>query len=128
MALWALQNKGKRFYLIGSDYIFPRTANLIAKDLLRAQGGQLLGERYFPLEESDMAVAVQEISAQHPDFVLNTLNGDSNLHFFRALRAAGITSDKVPVFSTSITETGLASMGVDLAAGLHRVELFPEPG
>src|SRR3989338_1715803 len=117
MALWALQNKGKRFYLICSDYIFPRTANLIAKDLLRAQGGQLLGERYFPLEESDMAVAVQEIAAQHPDFVLNTLNGDSNLHFFRALRAAGITSDKVPVFSTSITETGLASMGVDLAAG-----------
>ena len=128
MALWALQHKGKRFYLIGSDYIFPRTANLIVKDLLRAQGGQLLGERYLPLGASDMSATVKEIAAQHPDFVLNTLNGDSNLHFFRALRAAGITSDKVPVFSTSITETGLASMGVDLAAGLHRVELFPEPG
>ncbi|MDO8465184.1 MAG: ABC transporter substrate-binding protein [Gallionella sp.] len=117
MALWALQHKGKRFYLIGSDYIFPRTANLIAKDLLRAQGGQLLGERYLPLGESDMVAAVQEIAALHPDFVLNTLNGDSNLHFFRALHEAGITAAQVPVFSTSITETGLASMGTDLAVG-----------
>ncbi|MFZ2301571.1 MAG: ABC transporter substrate-binding protein [Gallionella sp.] len=117
MALWALQRKGKRFYLIGSDYIFPRTANLIVKDLLRAQGGQLLGERYLPLGANDMAAVVREIAAQHPDFVLNTLNGDSNLHFFRALHTAGITAAHVPVFSTSITETGLASMGVDLAAG-----------
>lgn len=116
MALWALQHKGKRFYLIGSDYIFPRTANLIAKDLLLAQGGQLLGERYLPLGASDMA-AVQEIAALHPDFVLNTLNGDSNLHFFRALHAAGIAAGKMPVFSTSMTETGLAAMGAGPAAG-----------
>ena len=117
MALWALQRKGKRFYLIGSDYIFPRTANLIVKDLLHAQGGQLLGERYLPLGASDMAAAVKEIAAQRPDFVLNTLNGDSNQHFFRALQAAGITADKTPVFSTSIAEVELATMGRDLMAG-----------
>src|SRR3989338_6599315 len=70
MALWALQNQGKRFYLIGSDYIFPRTANLMVKDLLLAQGGQLLGERYFPLGTGDMAAAGREICALHPDFVL----------------------------------------------------------
>jgi urea transport system substrate-binding protein len=117
MALWALQHKGKRFYLIGSDYIFPRTANLIVKDLLRAQGGQLLGERYLPLGASNMAAVAREIAAQRPDFVLNTLNGDSNLHFFRALRDAGITAEKIPVFSTSVTEVGLAAMGGDLATG-----------
>lgn len=117
MALWALQHKGKRFYLIGSDYIFPRTANLIIKDLLRAQSGQLLGERYLPLGASDMAAVVKEIAAQRPDFVLNTLNGDSNLHFFRALRDAGITAEKIPVFSTSLTEVGLAAMGGNLATG-----------
>jgi len=117
MALWALQNKGKRFYLIGSDYIFPRTANLMVKDLLLAQGGQLLGERYLPLGVSDMAAAVQEIAVQRPDFVLNTLNGDSNLHFFRALHAAGIDAEKIPVFSTSIAEVELAVMGADLMTG-----------
>lgn len=117
MALWALQHQGKRFYLIGSDYIFPRTANLMIKDVLLAQGGQLLGERYVPLGASDMAVVVGEIAVQRPDFVLNTLNGDSNLHFFRALRAAGITAEKTPVFSTSVTEVGLAAMGADLTTG-----------
>ncbi len=117
MALWALQHKGKRFFLIGSDNIFPRTANRMVKDILLAQGGQLLGERYVPLDASDMASAVKEIAAQHPDFVLNTLNGDSNLHFFRALREAGIVAEKIPVFSTSIAEVELAAMGVDLATG-----------
>ena len=117
MALWALQHQGKRFYLIGSDYIFPRTANLMIKDVLLAQGGQLLGERYVPLGASDMAVVVKEIAAQRPDFVVNTLNGDSNLHFFRALRAAGITAENTPVFSTSVTEVGLAAMGADLTTG-----------
>lgn len=117
MAFWALQNKGKRYYLIGSDYIFPRTANRTVKDVLLAQGGQLLGERYLPLGASDMAAVVQEIAAQRPDFVVNTLNGDSNLHFFRALRAAGIDAEKIPVFSTSIAEVELAVIGADLVAG-----------
>lgn len=117
MALWALQHKGKRFYLIGSDYIFPRTANLIAKDILFAQGGQLLGERYVPLGTTNMAAATQEIAKLHPDFVLNTLNGDSNLHFFRALHEAGIRAEKIPVFSTSVAEAGLAAMGADLTMG-----------
>jgi urea transport system substrate-binding protein len=117
MALWALQHKGKRFYLIGSDYIFPRTANLMAREVLSAQGGQLLGERYVPLGASDMTAVVKEIAALHPDFVLNALNGDSNLHFFRALRAAGIGAENTPVFSTSVTEVGLAAMGADLTAG-----------
>ena len=117
MALWALQHKGKRFYLIGSDYIFPRTANLMVKDVLLAQGGQVLGERYVPLGASDMAAVVKEIAAQHPDFVLNTLSGDSNLHFFRALHEAGISAEKTPVFSTSVAEVGLAAMGADLTTG-----------
>jgi len=117
MALWALQHKGKRFYLIGSDYIFPRTANLMVKDILLAQGGQLLGERYVPLGTSDMTAVVKEIAAQHPDFVLNTLNGDSNLHFFRALRAAGLSAEQAPVFSTSVAEVGLAAIGADLTTG-----------
>ncbi len=98
MALWALQQHGRRFYLLGSDYIFPRTANLMVKDILIAQGGQLLGERYVRMGASDMAAVAGEIAALRPDFVLSTLNGDSNLHFFRALQTAGIGAEQVPVF------------------------------
>ena len=121
LALWALQQKGKRFYLIGSDYIFPRTANLIIKDVLVAKGGQWLGERYVPVGASDMAAAVQEIAALHPDFVLSTLDGDSNLHFFRALHEAGISAEKTPVFSTSIAEVEVAAIGADLVSGHYAV-------
>jgi urea transport system substrate-binding protein len=117
MALWALQQKGKRFYLIASDYLFPRTVNLMVKDVLRAKGGQLLGELYMPLGASDMAAAVKEIAAGHPDFILNTLHGDSNRHFFRALHDAGISAEKTPVFSTGITEVEIAEIGTDLVAG-----------
>lgn len=117
MALWALQQKGKRFYLIGSDYIFPHTTNLMVKDILLSQGGELLGERYVPQGATDMAAVVQEIATRHPDFVLNTLNGDSNQHFFRALHAAGIDAKKVPVFSTSVAEVELEAMDVDLMTG-----------
>ena len=117
MVLWAMRHKGKRFYLIGSDNIFSRTANRMAKDILLAQGGQLLGVRYAPLGASDMAAAAKEIAALHPDFVLNTLNGDSNLHFFRALHEARVVAEKTPVFSTSVGENGLAAMGADLASG-----------
>ncbi len=59
----------------------------------------------------------REIAAQHPDFVLNTLNGDSNLYFFRALRKAGVRAEDIPVFSTSIAEVELAEMGPELMAG-----------
>jgi len=85
--------------------------------LLNDQGGQLLGERYLPLGASDMAAVAKEIAALHPDFVLNTLNGDSNLHFFRALQAAGISAESIPVFSTSIAEVSMAAMGADLTMG-----------
>lgn len=117
MALWALQQRGKRFYLIGSDYIFPRTANLMVKDILLPNGGRLLGERYKPLGASDMTAVAKEIAALRPDFVVNTLNGDSNIHFFRALQESGISAAQVPVFSTSVSESELVAMGADLMAG-----------
>lgn len=117
MALWAMQQKGKRFYLIGSDELFPRTAGRMAKDILLIQGGQLAGERQAPAGASDMAEAVREIAAQRPDFVLNTLGGGSNRRFFRALHEAGITAEKIPVFSTSIAEAELAAIGPALVAG-----------
>jgi urea transport system substrate-binding protein len=117
MVTWAMLQRGKRAYLIGSDYVFPRTANQIVKKLLRAWDGQLLAERYVLLGEQNLDAIVREIVVQHPDFVLNTLNGDSNLYFFRALRKAGVRAEDIPVFSTSIAEAELAAMGPELMAG-----------
>lgn len=107
--LWALDKFGKRVYLVGSDYLFPQAANLIVHDLVKANRGSVLGERYRPLGGADFGEVVAEIHALAPDVVLNTLNGDSNTHFFRALHAAGLGA--VPVVSFSLAEDGLQAIG-----------------
>jgi len=117
MVSWAMQQHGKRAYLIGSDYVFPQAANRIIRKLLLAKDGILLAERYVPLGEQNLDTLVREIKALRPDFVVNTLNGDSNRHFFLALKQAGIRAGDIPVFSTSIAEVDLAAIGPELVAG-----------
>lgn len=107
---WALREFGKRVYLLGSDYVFPRTANLIIRDLVEARHGQIVGERYVPLgEHQELGRIVAEIAALHPDVVLNTLNGDSNGAFFDALVAADLL--RLPVLSFSVPEDGMRAWG-----------------
>lgn len=105
---WALQTLGKRVYLVGSDYLFPHAANLIIRDLVRANQGSVLAERYRPLGDADFEDIVAELRTLQPDVVLNTINGDSNVHFFRALHAAGMAA--LPVVSFSVAEDGLAAI------------------
>jgi urea transport system substrate-binding protein len=106
---WALDTLGKRVYLLGSDYLFPRTANLIIRDVVKAYKGSVLAERYRPLGAADFGAIIEEIRALKPDVVLSTINGDSNTHFFRALHSAGL--DAVPVVSFSLDEEGLQAIG-----------------
>ncbi|TAK63318.1 MAG: ABC transporter substrate-binding protein [Methylobacter sp.] len=102
---WAMQKFGQRVYLVGSDYIFPRTANIIISDLINASEGEILGERYQPLGSSDMEAIITDIARKKPDVVLNTLNGDSNAAFFAALVKAGLSD--LPLVSFSVEEGGM---------------------
>ncbi|MFI3157459.1 MAG: urea ABC transporter substrate-binding protein [Methylococcaceae bacterium] len=102
---WATQTFGLRVYLVGSDYIFPRTANIIISDLIKVSGGTVLGERYLPLGGTDMAAIIQDITRKKPDVVLNTFNGDSNAAFFSALVKAGLSD--LPLVSFSVEESGM---------------------
>jgi urea transport system substrate-binding protein len=106
---WALEKLGKRVYLAGSDYVFPRMANIIIKDLLTAQGAVLTGERYLPLGSSDMESLVADIARQQPQVILSTFNGDSNAAFFAALEKAGLSN--LPLVSFSVAETGMKAWG-----------------
>jgi len=109
---WAMNDQGaKRFFLVGSDYIFPRMANEIIRDQVRALGGEIVGERYVPLGADDSGDIVSEITTAQPDFILNTLNGETNGAFFTALRSAGITPEVAPTISFSVDENLLQSIG-----------------
>jgi two-component system, NtrC family, sensor kinase len=114
---WLLQNKGKRFYLLGSDYVFPRTSNKIIKAQLKLNGGVLVGEEYLDLGTTNFGDAITRIKQSQADVVFNTLNGDSNLAFYQQYKEAGIAADDIPIMAISITEEELRRIGGDIVTG-----------
>lgn len=113
-----LLKKGyKKMYLLGSDYVFPRTANQIIKLQLKAEGGICVGEEYTPLGHVDYTTVISKIKAANPDIVFNTLNGDSNVAFFKQLKDAGITAAKIPTISVSIAEEEIRGIGASNLVG-----------
>ena len=115
---WAVKSlHKKRFFLIGSDYVFPRAANAIIKDYLKELGGEVVGEQYIPLGSSSTDAVIAAIVKAKPDMILNTINGDSNITFFRDLRAAGIRSATTPTLSFSISEQSLRNLGASILTG-----------
>ncbi len=112
---YAFENK-RRFFLVGSDYVFPRVAHEIIKDQLGELGAELVGEVFLPLGSSNFGPVVEQIVAAKPDMILNSINGDSNLAFFRELREKGLTAEKLPTISFSIEEEELRQLdGADVA-------------
>lgn len=102
----------KRLFLVGSDYVFPRTANFVAKKHLAARIKDLrvVGEEYLPLGDQDFSTVVKKLTASGADCVLNTVNGDSNRGLFAALAAAKVDPVKIPVISTSVAEDELRGL------------------
>jgi urea transport system substrate-binding protein len=118
---WSFENIGKRFYLLGSDYIFPRIANEIIKKHVSLLGGEIIGERYFHLGEKNFKEIVDDIINKNPDVVLNTINGDSNLYFFQELKKREVGSDTIPVVSFSIGENELKMFTNESIVGHYAV-------
>ena len=107
----------KRLFLIGSDYVFPRTANKIIKAQLTQLDAECVGEEYVPMGETSFSAIVEKIIASKATVILNTLNGDSNVAFFAELAKAGITSKIIPAMSFSIAEEEIAKMDLANLAG-----------
>jgi urea transport system substrate-binding protein len=103
----------KKQFLLGSDYVFPRTANDIIKAQLKAKGGELAGEEYTPLGHTDYATVITKLKAANPQVVFNTLNGDSNVAFFKQLKDAGIDSSKMQTLSVSVAEEEVRGIGAE---------------
>ena len=116
---WAFEKGSKRIFLLGSDYVFPRTANLILKKNISHRGGTVVGEEYVPLGGTDFSSVITKIKLAHPDVIFNTLNGDSNVSFFKQMSAAGMPPSKLPVMSFSIAEQEAKAMGPSLVAGSY---------
>ena len=101
----------KTLYLVGSDYVFPRTANKEIKAYAKANGISIVGEQYQPLGSTEFGTIVNKVKASKADAVFNTLNGDSNVAFFHEYKSAGLTPAQMPVVSVSIAEEEVKAIG-----------------
>jgi urea transport system substrate-binding protein len=115
---WAFAFLERRsFFLVGSDYVFPRVAHEILKDQLRSLGAQVSGEAFLPLGSTDVAGLVQQIKRSGASMILNTINGDTNVALVRELRAQGVRADATPMLSFSLDQTGYRDLDPSLVAG-----------
>jgi len=107
-----IKDKAKftKFYLLGTNYIFPRTANYIINKSLESKGLKAVAEEYTGFGHKDYANIVQDIKAKNPDVIFSTINGDSNTAFYNELQSQGITADKIPVVAVSVGEDELREL------------------
>jgi urea transport system substrate-binding protein len=109
--------KARKFFLVGSDYVFPRTAHAIIKAQVAKLGGEVVGDEFVLLGARDFKAVVAKIITAQPDVILNCINGDSNLAFFDELRTNRGVPPTLRTVSFSIAEDELRSMGAKQMAG-----------
>ena len=114
---YLLQEGKTKFYLLGSDYLFPRTSNLIINNQLAASGIEAVGEECTPWGHTEYSTVITKIRAAEPDVVFNTLNGDSNVAFFKKLKDAGIGAADLPTISVSVAEEEITGIGPENISG-----------
>jgi urea transport system substrate-binding protein len=105
--------KKERFtniYLLGTNYIYPRTVNYIIDKYLKTRGLEPVNQVHTPFGHRDYANIVQNIKIKNPDVVFSTINGDSNIWFYKELKAQGVTADMIPVVAVNIGEDELRDL------------------
>lgn len=107
----------KNFFLLGSDYVFPRTANMIITAQVEAAGAKVVGEEYADMDQTDFAAIIAKIEGAQPDVIINTLNGTGNVSFFKQMSEKNYTAETYPTMSFSIAEEEVATIGADILKG-----------
>lgn len=108
--------EAKTFFLIGSDYAFGRGMLEFTREYVEANGGEIVGEEYLPMDGSDWTSIISQLRSAAPDaLITSTAGGAPNVTLTRQLRAAGVT---IPYGNLAVDEGTAASMGAD-ATGIY---------
>ncbi|WP_158810349.1 urea ABC transporter substrate-binding protein [Beijerinckia sp. L45] len=114
------EKKAKTYYLIGSDYIWPRTSNKIARKHIEEHLKQtVVGEDYFPLGHTQFNSVINKIKLKKPDVIYIEIVGGSNVAFYKQLKAAGIDLNKQILMTISVTEDEIEGIGGENIAGAY---------
>ncbi|MCY1666278.1 urea ABC transporter substrate-binding protein [Rhizobium sp. SL86] len=119
---WVVKEKGaKSFYLLGSDYIWPRTSNKIARKHIEKLGLEVVGEEYYPLGHTQFNSVINKIKLKKPDVIYAIVVGGSNVAFYKQLKAAGIdmTKEKPLLLTISVTEDEVLGIGGENMVGAY---------
>ncbi len=119
---WVVKEKGaKSFYLLGSDYIWPRTSNKIARKHIEKLGLKVVGEEYYPLGHTQFNSVINKIKLRKPDVIYAIVVGGSNVAFYKQLKAAGIdlTKEKPLLLTISVTEDEILGIGGENIDGAY---------
>jgi len=112
----------ERFVLLGTDYVYPRTTNQILKAFLKSKGvaDEDIMEEYTPFGFSNYQTIVSNVkkfSTGKKTAVISTINGDSNVPFYRELANQGINASDIPVMAFSVGEEELRGIDTSLLQG-----------
>ncbi|MCI5952615.1 MAG: urea ABC transporter substrate-binding protein, partial [Anaerostipes sp.] len=117
-AIEYLKDQGyKKVFLLGSDYVFPRTANMIIEAQAKELGLEIVGEEYADMDQTDFAAIISKIEKADPDIIVNTLNGTGNVSFFKQMSEKNYTSEDYMTMSFSIAEEEVKTIGSDILKG-----------
>ncbi|CAJ0742757.1 Aliphatic amidase expression-regulating protein [Ralstonia edaphis] len=116
----AKEKKAKTFYLVGSDYIWPRTSMKIArKHIENVLHGEVVGEEYYPLGNTQFGSLINKMKLKKPDVIFAAVVGGSNVAFYKQMKAAGVTADKQTLLTLSVTEDELLGIGGENMTGFY---------
>ncbi len=109
----------RRFFLLGTDYVFPWTLSHVIKEHFAATypDSDIVGTVYTPFGHREYESIVQEIQSSESDVVINMINGESNVYFYNELHRQGIAAAELPVLATSIGEDELRGLLPEVVEG-----------
>ena len=116
---YLLEQYGNRFFLVGSNYIYPWESNRIIRELLNVRGGEVVAERYVDLrtEPRDFVSLMREIRQLSPDVIFSTVVGDGTKHLYQSYANAEFSPKEMPIASLTTSEAEINAMGFDVAEG-----------
>ena len=117
---WVMQQTGARtFYLPSADYIWPHVMNRKVHEVASANGGEIVGEEYFPIDHADWGETVDRINASGADVVFNTTVPPGCFPFLEALCESGFTKRGGRVVTTYFDENLVAALPTEHIEGLY---------
>ena len=119
LAQYLLEHCGRRFYFVGSDYVYPRETNRTMRELLTARGGEVVGEAYIPVRanRNDLRPILRDIKNHMPEAIFSTVVGNATTYLYQTYAEMGLDPKSMPIASLTTTEAEIRAMGYDVGEG-----------